>query len=148
MSRHPILRLAATFAVIVAAGTGIVVWQSQPRQQAEPPATSPTGLVLPQFSARAIAGKVAFDANCAACHGVNASGTNQGPPLVHPIYNPGHHADAAFYRAAAYGVRQHHWPFGNMPPQSQMTREQMDDIIRYVRELQEANGITAQPHKM
>lgn len=131
--------------LVVTIAAGVILWQSYRAKQAPRPAAS---LILPPLSAQAAQGQIAFNANCAACHGANAGGTDKGPPLVHDIYNPGHHADEAFYRAAAYGVRQHHWPFGNMPPQSQMTRQQMDDIVRYVRELQQANGITAQPHRM
>ncbi|MFC3674949.1 c-type cytochrome [Ferrovibrio xuzhouensis] len=143
MIRFP--RLSTPIILAVTLGAGFILWQSF-RIKHTP--ASEAGLVLPRLSAQAAQGKIAFDGNCATCHGVNAAGTGNGPPLVHNIYNPGHHADEAFYRAAAYGVRQHHWPFGNMPPQSQMTRQQMDDIILYVREMQLANGITTQPHSM
>jgi len=114
---------------------------------ARPPAPQ-VNVKVPSLSDVAARGKVAFDANCAACHGANASGTDQGPPLMHDIYNPGHHADGAFFVAAKVGVRQHHWPFGNMPPQPQVTEGQVAEIIRYVRELQAANGITYSPHRM
>lgn len=104
-------------------------------------------LVLPQtLTAAASLGKKAFDQNCAECHGVNASGTDKGPPLIHDYYNPGHHADGAFFAAVANGVRQHHWRFGNMPPQQEVTEDQVRMIIAYVRELQQANGITYKPH--
>lgn len=117
------------------------------------PASAPSSggmadVMVPQLSAQAMSGRQAFEANCAACHGKNASGTDQGPPLVHDIYNPGHHADEAFFRAAGQGVRQHHWPYGNMPEQSQVSEKQVADIVRYVRELQEANGIFYRPHQM
>ena len=48
-------------------------------------------LNIPQFSAIALQGREIFNENCAKCHGENAIGTNQGPPLLHNIYNPGHH---------------------------------------------------------
>ena len=102
----------------------------------------------PALSAIATRGKNAFDTICASCHGANAAGTGKGPPLVHAIYNPGHHNDDAFYRAATSGVPQHHWPFGNMPAQPQATDENLAAIVRYVRELQEANGIFYRPHTM
>ena len=91
-------------------------------------------------------GEAVFKANCAACHGLNAAGTKLGPPLIHDIYNPGHHSDEAFYLAAATGVRQHHWPYGDMPAQSQVSREDVTLIIRFVREMQEANGIVAKSY--
>jgi len=105
-------------------------------------------VVVPKLSALAARGKSAFDANCASCHGANAAGADNGPPFVHDIYNPGHHSDRAFYLAARQGVRRHHWPFGDMPPQPQVTDEELTAIVRYVRELQEANGIFYHPHTM
>jgi mono/diheme cytochrome c family protein len=105
-------------------------------------------VTVPELSLVASAGKTAFDANCAQCHGQNAAGTENGPPLIHDIYNPGHHSDASFYSAAKRGVRQHHWPFGNMPAQPQLRDDEIAAIIRYVRELQLANGITYKPHNM
>jgi len=103
---------------------------------------------VPELSAAATVGEAAFNANCAACHGKNAAGTKKGPPLVHDIYNPGHHADEAFFRAAKQGVPQHHWPFGNMPKRPGVTDEQITSIVRYIREMQQANGIFFRPHNM
>jgi mono/diheme cytochrome c family protein len=103
---------------------------------------------VPALSPMAQAGGAAFAKNCAACHGENAAGGPGGPPLVHPIYNPGHHGDMAFVMAAERGVRQHHWSFGHMPPQPQVTRNEIAAIVRYVRELQAANGIATRPHSM
>ena len=57
------------------------------------------------------------------------------------IYEPSHHGDEAFQRAAAVGVRGHHWPFGDMPPVEGVTRGDVTMIIAYIRELQRANGI-------
>lgn len=94
-----------------------------------------------QLSDAGMAGEALFKANCAACHGLSAAGTKLGPPLVHDIYNPGHHSDQAFYLAAAVGVRAHHWNYGDMPAQPQVSRDEVERIVRYVRELQEANGI-------
>ena len=100
---------------------------------------------VPHFTAQAAEGKKAFDSACAQCHGLNGAGTDKGPPLVHDIYNPGHHADEAFFIATQFGVRQHHWPFGDMPAQVQVPKE---EIVRYVRELQVANGIVYREHRM
>lgn len=127
-------------------GAGAWLWDKTPSNS--PPGAHTVDVRVPQLSPEAEAGKVAFDSVCAACHGPNASGTDQGPPLVHDIYNPGHHADEAFFLAAQRGVRQHHWPYGNMPPQPGVTRDQLEAIVRYVRELQVANGITYRPHTM
>lgn len=100
-------------------------------------------VTLPEtLSANAQIGKRAFDVKCAACHGTNAAGQNGvAPPLVHKIYEPSHHADFAFQRAAQNGVRSHHWGFGNMPPVEGITTAEIKFITAYVRELQRANGI-------
>ena len=86
-------------------------------------------------------GESKFAANCAACHGLRGVGTKQGPPLVHKIYEPNHHADIAFHRAVENGVRAHHWEFGNMPKIEGVTPAETDQIIRYVRWLQREAGI-------
>ncbi|MGV8893195.1 MAG: c-type cytochrome [Burkholderiaceae bacterium] len=106
------------------------------------------GVKVPQLSAQATVGKVAFDANCAKCHGANGSGTKQGPPFMNDIYNPGHHGDEAFRLAVRLGVQQHHWSYGDMLALPQVTDAQVADIVRYVRELQEVNGIFYKPHQM
>ncbi len=49
-------------------------------------------------------GERLFNNNCAQCHGVGAKGTPQGPPFLDKIYEPNHHADIAFYRAALYSL--------------------------------------------
>lgn len=94
------------------------------------------------LSDTAAIGKRAFDATCAACHGANAAGVaGIGPPLVHKVYEPSHHGDAAFLLAVRNGVRAHHWRFGDMPAQPGLTEADVAAITVYVRELQRANGI-------
>lgn len=105
------------------------------------PAPEADSVIVPQLSQIAQNGKTAFTASCAACHGTNAAGTDQGPPLVHKIYEPSHHADFAFVMAVRNGVRSHHWRFGDMPPAGPMTDAEINSIITYVREIQAANGI-------
>ena len=98
----------------------------------------PTG-----FSSQARQGETYFNAVCSACHGANAAGQDGiAPPLVHRIYEPSHHGDAAFVQAARNGVQAHHWRFGDMPPIEQRLADgELAAIIAYVRELQRANGI-------
>lgn len=99
-------------------------------------------VTVPQLDAVEQDGAALFAQNCADCHGANAAGEDgAGPPLVHVIYEPGHHADGSFYVAARMGVRAHHWPFGNMPAQTQVTDAEVSKIVAYIRALQRANGI-------
>jgi len=114
----------------------------------DPESAISVAVKVPELSAQAKAGQANFAATCASCHGQNASGSDKGPPLVHSIYNPGHHADGAFMLAAKKGVRQHHWKFGNMAPLPMVNDKEIAEIIQYVRELQVANGITYKPHNM
>ena len=82
-----------------------------------------------------------FESKCAGCHCPSASGSDNGPPLVHRIYEPGHHANASFYQAVRRGVKSHHWSFGDMLPVPGVTDEQIGQIVSYVRKLQVKNGI-------
>ena len=107
------------------------------------PDSDTVAVVVPNLSENARAGEQVFNANCALCHGPNASGTGLGPPLVHKIYEPGHHQDFTIQSAVRNGVPAHHWPFGNMPPVPAVSDEDIPNIICYIRELQRANGIIA-----
>jgi mono/diheme cytochrome c family protein len=98
-------------------------------------------LELPPTPAEHREGDSLFAANCASCHGQSGRGGAQGPPLLHVIYEPSHHSDAAFILAARQGVAAHHWHFGNMPPQPQVDSVAMRKIIGYVRWGQRQVGI-------
>ena len=141
-------RSLLTYIAVTAVLVGVGVWALQPKAPTNSTSEQTVNVKVPALSAQAVGGKEAFDANCAACHGQNAAGTKNGPPLVHDIYNPGHHSDEAFLFAVMQGVPQHHWPYGDMPPQPQVTAQQLAAIVRYVRELQVANGIQYRPHRM
>ena len=103
---------------------------------------------VPDLTPLAKEGEEIFNNNCAACHGDNAGGSENGPSLIYTTYNPGHHADEAFFRAAKNGVRAHHWGFGDMPPVIGITDQEILKIVRYIRDLQFANGIITKPHNM
>jgi cytochrome c len=106
-------------------------------EPAPPPASFDPGPVPPQL----VAGERAYDANCRACHGPLGTGSEAGPALVHRIYEPSHHADAAFRLAVTRGVRAHHWTFGNMPPIPAMDSAAIAEVTSYVRWLQQRAGI-------
>jgi len=82
-----------------------------------------------------------FQKFCSRCHGEQGTGTDHGPPLVHKIYEPSHHGDFAFFRAAAQGVRAHHWKFGDMPNIPEASESDVQEIVYYVRWLQRQAGI-------
>lgn len=141
------MRAVLIFLIILGVG-GLAYWfavdkDNQVAQVPEEATSAIVEIIVPEtLSSNAQVGKVAFEAKCSTCHGANAVGqVDLAPPLVHKIYEPSHHADEAFQRAVSLGVRQHHWPFGNMPPVEGLTRGDVTMIIAYVRELQRANAI-------
>ncbi len=128
------LALFAAFAAIGYAGWGL--WDSFG------PSSGVTIVVdVPPLSAAAEVGRAAYDRRCLQCHGLHGAGTAAGPPLVHPIYRLAHHADFAFALAVRRGVSAHHWRFGDMPPQPDTSRDDVDAITHYIRELQRKNNI-------
>ena len=140
--------IIAIAAILVAGGVGYAMWPASPQSADSEAAISLEGgvladVLLPEaLSQNAQIGQLCFEAKCAACHGLNAAGQDGvAPPLVHIIYEPSHHGDEAFQRAAAMGVRGHHWPFGDMSAVDGVTRGDVTMIIAYIRELQRANGI-------
>jgi mono/diheme cytochrome c family protein len=108
-----------------------------PSTQDEPQMALPGAELPPEHSL----GQSLFDRYCSKCHGPSATGSPAGPPLVHRLYEPNHHADVSFLRAVQFGVRAHHWKFGDMPPVSGVTTEEISPIVAYVRWLQKQAGI-------
>ena len=86
-------------------------------------------------------GEQLFAENCARCHGLAADGTSIGPPLVHRLYEPGHHPDFSFRSAVNNGVISHHWDFGDMPPVAGLSDDEISAIIAHIRGLQRDGGI-------
>ena len=130
MKRFPSHRL-----LLVLIGAAVVAVAACDSSQPKPAVGSGT------MPAELKAGEAKFNANCSACHGQQGIGTQLGPPLVHKIYEPNHHGDEAFQRAVAFGVKAHHWEFGNMPKIDAVSREDVDQIIKYIRWLQKQAGI-------
>ncbi len=99
------------------------------------------GLPPADFVGSAEQGRDIYVANCAACHGRFLKGGRTGPPLLHNVYEPSHHSNLAFYRAVKDGTKAHHWQFGDMPPQPQVSPTDAAHIIAYIRDRQRRVGI-------
>jgi mono/diheme cytochrome c family protein len=126
--------------VVAVAAAGLYFWSSS--GSSDGTGSSLAEVKVPELGIREQAGMEVFNEVCAVCHGENAAGRDgAGPPLVHVIYEPNHHGDGSFQLAVKNGVRAHHWPFGNMPPQPQVSENEVDRVTAYVRALQRANGI-------
>jgi mono/diheme cytochrome c family protein len=139
MNTRRIAAVAAVAVGLAAAG----YWWAQGRQVGTASGAPLVRVVVPSsLTAIAEGGMIAFQANCAECHGSSGSGQDGiAPPLVHKIYEPNHHGDIAFTLAVRHGVRAHHWRFGDMPPIEGVDDESIAEITAYIRELQRANGI-------
>jgi mono/diheme cytochrome c family protein len=130
------LILVAVIGVLIAVGYISSNLVQRERQTAER-----RPVVIPELSEAARAGARAFALHCAACHGGDAGGSATGPTLLDSIYRPAHHADVSFVLAVRHGVAAHHWSFGKMPPVPGLNADEVASIIRYVREVQRANGV-------
>ena len=119
--------LAFVLIALLLAGCGA------PAQTADGESTSAAGDVA--------AGEALYQANCAACHGTDLRGTDQGPSHLDPIYLPDHHADLSFRLAVQRGVQPHHWTFGPMPPIEGLDDQDIADVIAYVRDRQREAGL-------
>ncbi len=147
--------LIAAIGLVLAGGVAVLVWKGSSEDDLATPtvntlmhgaaagaAARPADqIVEAKLSSAGQMGQIAFDENWAACHGAKAAGSDKGPPLMHKIYEPSHHADFAFQLAVKNGVRAHHWRFGDMKPVPGVTEKQVEWIAKYVREIQRANGI-------
>jgi len=108
-----------------------------------------TGVALAQpapapargFFPNSAKGERLYQEKCASCHGKDLRGTDKGPPQIHIFYVPNHHGDPAYQIAVKYGVRQHHWRFGDMPPVPGLTPEDVGHITAYVRREQKKAGL-------
>ena len=86
-------------------------------------------------------GKNLYEKNCGQCHGMAGNGSEEGPPLMHKVYEPSHHGDESFYRAVSQGAKAHHWKFGDMKPIPELSDRDVGKILPYVRWLQVQHGI-------
>ena len=135
--------IVVAMVAVLAAGA---FWNSRPSPVAVQPAAHSANaetiaVTMPELSAAEKSGQVKYSMLCAQCHGANAGGTMQGPPLIHKIYEPSHHGDMAFLLAAQNGVRAHHWNFGDMPAVEGSNDEMVAEIVTFIRAVQRANGI-------
>ena len=95
----------------------------------------------PGFKGDTRNGRTHFQKYCMECHGQEGKGTPQGPPLVHKIYQSRHHANLSFHIAVRDGVKSHHWSFGDMKPVLEITPEETEHVVAYIRQEQKKEGI-------
>ncbi|MCY4488603.1 MAG: cytochrome c [Deltaproteobacteria bacterium] len=135
------LVVAGAVAAAVVAVAAWALWPDHQGQHRTVGGTTGTASKTSMASTVGMPGQAIFNQKCAVCHGAQATGSPQGPPLIHPYYEPGHHSDMAFVLAVRRGVRAHHWRYGNMPPVPGLSDADVRAVIDYVRALQRAKGI-------
>ena len=75
-------------ALAAAAVVGVVGWLQWFDDDPMHHNDSGVTLTIPELTAEAAMGQALFEENCMTCHGRHATGSEQGPPLVHRIYEP------------------------------------------------------------
>lgn len=85
-------------------------------------------------------GATIYQARCASCHGEDLRGTDKGPSQLSIVYEPNHHGDDSYRSAITNGAPQHHWGFGNMPAVEDISEDQIERVIVYIRTQQQALG--------
>ena len=85
-------------------------------------------------------GATIYEARCASCHGGDLRGTDEGPTQLSIVYEPNHHSDDSYRSAIRTGAAEHQFNFGDMEPVADITDEQIESVIAYVRAQQELLG--------
>lgn len=105
-----------------------------------PTAVAPDADDAPTALAPDADGATVYAARCASCHGDDLRGTDEGPSQLSIVYEPGHHGDSSYRAAIRNGVHEHHWSFGPMPPVEDITDEQIEEVIAFIRSEQQRLG--------
>jgi mono/diheme cytochrome c family protein len=136
-------RAFRTFVAVLGAVLVMLVAASCAEESGSPPPAADGTL---GYDSELVAeGQERYEETCAACHGVDLEGTQTGPPFLSPIYAPNHHPDESFFAAVENGVQPHHWDFGAMPAQLNVSPEEVEAIVAYIRTTQVEAGITEDP---
>ena len=144
-----IATLALTTSITIAAVALILVSKKPQPQPSDPHQTHQTGgseaaspayLVVPDMTASLQQGAQLFTKYCSACHGAVGDGSDNGPPLVHKIYEPGHPPDEAIHSCADVRVLADRWRLGEMLPWVATTSPVIELIVPFLRAMQKANG--------
>jgi len=139
----PIVSVAAVLAVVLLV---VLSGGESPSSAPRDPMTGQTEFDIPVQDPILVAdGAVLYQASCAVCHGNDLRGTAIGPAHLSVIYNPDHHGNGAFASAVVNGVQAHHWGFGDMPAMPQITEDDFERIIAFIRESQRIEGFEAYP---
>ena len=79
--------------------------------------------------------------HCQQCHGNKLQGNELGPPLLFELYKKGTHNKRRLHKSISLGSKKNHWPFGDMPAYPNLTVQEVDSLIDYIRDSIKANKI-------
>ena len=97
---------------------------------------------IPELSPLAQHGRKVINEKCADCHGVDGTGgSRKGPPILHTMYRDEIFPDFVFRRSVLEGKREKNWRFGPMPAMPDLSEEDVNGAIAFVREVQTATGV-------
>lgn len=97
---------------------------------------------IPELSELAQHGRKVINARCAECHGVDGTGgSKKGPPMLHPMYREAVYPDYHFKRVVREGKAEKNWRFGPMPAIPDISDDDLDAVVAFVREVQKATNV-------
>ena len=98
--------------------------------------------IIPELSEQAQHGRAVINSQCVECHGIDGTGgTPKGPPILHPMYRRAVYPDHHFKKMVREGKREKNWRFGPMPAFPDISDRDLDAVIAFVREVQDATHV-------
>lgn len=107
------------------------------------PACSSTddgGSPAPTEAGDPAAGEQVYGDYCGACHGRDFEGSIQGPSHLDAKYDPATTTDEDYRNAIRNGAEESTYDFGRMPAIRSLDDQQIEDVIAYIRSVQEERG--------
>jgi mono/diheme cytochrome c family protein len=86
------------------------------------------------------AGEQTYMDFCGSCHGRDFEGSSQGPSQLDPHFAPEITGDDDYRRAITEGAPREYFDFTAMPAIGSLDDDEIDDVIAYIRSIQEERG--------
>lgn len=130
-TRSCLLLVMAALALLSAAGTGVAACgESNPNKEG-------TAAGEPDLTA----GEQTYRDFCGSCHGRDLEGSSNGPSHLDAVYAPDSTTDEDFRTAITEGAPEANYDFGAMPAIGSLEDQEVEDVIAYIREVQDERGL-------